>query len=339
MMNQPPGSFVRVQEAALLTFATACFEKAGLDHDHAALISRLLVNADLRGVRSHGTRTVNNYCRSFVGGALNPKPEIRQVHETPTSVIFEGDGTLGYLPMVRATEIAIAKAKQVGIGMGLVRYIGHYGSAGHYARMCMEAGCVGFSVQGWRNQGQQKTDGGGPNPEALLGYFGNPPICFAIPGGKDYPPVVLDAATCILADNQRGPEFEALFSMIPAAFFKSIGYGVVATLLGGALTGFTLSDETWGKYSAARMGGMVLAIDIETVVPAAVFGAESDRLARDIQTHYKPMPGNDEALLPGAVEELIFALHRAEGIRYGEMEQESARAASARLGVPLPWEE
>jgi len=168
---------------------------------------------------------------------------------------IEGDGTLGYLPMVRATEIAIAKAKQVGIGMGLVRYIGHYGSAGHYARKCMEAGCVGFSVQGWRNQGQQKTDGGGPNPAALLGYFGNPPICFAIPGGKEYPPVVLDAATCILADNQRGPEFEALFSLIPAAFFKSIGYGVVATLLGGALTGFTLSDETWGKYSAARMGG------------------------------------------------------------------------------------
>ena len=71
-MNQPPGRFVRVPEAALLTFATACFEKAGLDHDHAALISRLLVNADLRGVRSHGTRTVHNYCRSFIAGALNP---------------------------------------------------------------------------------------------------------------------------------------------------------------------------------------------------------------------------------------------------------------------------
>ena len=338
-MNQPPGSYVRVQEAALLNFASACFEKAGLDPDHAALISRLLVNSDLRGVRSHGTRTVNHYCRGFLDGALNPQPAIRQVHETPTSVIFEGDGTLGYLPMVRATEIAIAKARQVGIGMGLVRYIGHYGSAGHYARMCMEAGCVGFSVQGWRNQGQQKTDGGGPNPDALLGYFGNPPLCFAIPGGTDYPPLVLDGATCILADNQRGPEFEALFSMIPAAFFKSFGYGAVATLLGGALTGFTLSDETWGTYSAARMGGMVLAIDIETVVPRAVFGDESDRLARDIRTHYKPMPGNHEALLPGAVEERIFALHRAEGIRYGEMEQESARAASARLGVPLPWEE
>lgn len=336
-MNRPPEAFVRVQEERLLNFAIACFEKAGLAHDHAATVSRLLVNSDLRGVRSHGTRTVNGYCLSFEQGRLNPSPDIRLVHETPTAAVIEGDGTLGYLPMVRATEQAIAKAKAVGIGMGLVRYIGHYGSAGHYARMCMEAGCIGFSVQGYRNQGQQKTDGGGPNPDAHLGYFGNPPICFAIPAG-DEPPVVLDAATCILADNQRGPEYEALFSMIPAAFFKSIGYGAVATLMGGGLTGFTLSDESWQRWPAARHGGMVLAIDIESVVPEALFRAETDRLARDVQTHYRPMPGNDRARLPGAVEEEIFAQHRRDGIRYGEMEQENARAVSARLGVPLPWE-
>ena len=112
---------------------------------------------------------------------------------------------------------------------------------------------------------------------------------------------------------------------------------VVATLLGGALTGFTLSDESWQQWPAARMGGMVLAIDVESVVPAAIFGAESDRLARDIRAHYQPMPGNDEALLPGAVEERIFALHRREGIRYGEMEQKNAQAVSERLGVPVPW--
>ena len=71
---------------------------------------------------------------------MNVKPNIRTVKETPTSVVIDGDGTLGYLPMVMATEGAIAKAKQVGIGMGLVRHIGHYGSAGHYARMAWRKG-------------------------------------------------------------------------------------------------------------------------------------------------------------------------------------------------------
>jgi LDH2 family malate/lactate/ureidoglycolate dehydrogenase len=223
------------------------------------------------------------------------------------------------------------------MGMGLVRSIGHYGSAGHYARLCMEQGCIGYSVQGYRDQGRFGNDGGGPNPNALLGYFGNPPICFAIPSEEE-PPVVLDAATCILADYQRGPEYEALFSMIPAAFFKSIGYGAVASLMGGGLTGFTLSDEIRERYPNARNGGMVLAIHVDSVVPEAIFRAETDRMVRDIRESYTPMPGTDRALLPGAIEEERMAYHRREGIRYGEMEQEAARAASQRLGVPLPWD-
>jgi LDH2 family malate/lactate/ureidoglycolate dehydrogenase len=336
-MNRPPESFVLVQEERLLNFAIACFEQAGLDHDHAATISRLLVNSDLRGVRSHGTRTVNHYCHAFEDGRLNPQPQIRQVHETPTAAVFDGDGTLGYLPMVMATERAIAKAREVGIGMGLARYIGHYGSGGHYARMCLESGCIGYSVQGYRNQGRYGNDGGGPNPDAHLGYFGNPPICFAIPSEEE-PPVVLDAATCILADYQRGPEYEALFSMIPAAFFKSIGYGAVASLMGGGLTGFTLSDETWNRWANARNGGMVLAIHVDSVVPEKVFRTETDRMVRDIRETYTPMPGTDRSLLPGAIEEERLVHHRQNGIRYGEMEQEAARKASARLSVPLPWE-
>ncbi|MEM7129335.1 MAG: Ldh family oxidoreductase [Chloroflexota bacterium] len=335
-MNQPPENFVIVQEERLLAFATTCFEKAGLSYDHAALISRFLVNSDLRGVRSHGTRAVNGYCLRFEEGSLNPQPTPNVVHETPTSVTVDGDGTLGYWPMVQATEAAIAKAREVGMGMGLVRYIGHYGSAGHYARMCMEANCIGFSVQGYRNQGQVAYDGGGPNPDAHLGYFGNPPICFAIPGGEA-PPVILDAATCILADYQRGPEYEALFSMIPAAFFKSIGYGAIATLMGGALTGFTLSEEPWRQWSSAYNGGMVMAIRIDNVVPEDVFRGEVDRLAQDIAADYQPMPGTDRSLLPGAIEEERMATHRRDGIRYGEMEQNAAKALNERLGVPLPW--
>ena len=335
-MNRPPETFVNVQEDRLLAFSTACFEKAGLSHDHAALISRLLVNSDLRGVRSHGTRTVNGYCSGFENGDMNPQPNIQLVHETPTAVVLDGDGTLGYLPMVRATEGAIAKAKEVGLGMGLVRHIGHYGSAGHYTRICMEAGCIGFSVQGYQNLG----NAAGSDPKPQLGYFGNPPLCFAIPGG-DEPSVVLDVATCIMADYQRGGEYDALLSLIPAAFSKSVGYTAVAGLLGGGLTGYTLPDdegvsERWP--GGARLGGMVLAIHVDAVVPEAVFCAETDRMVRDVRETFEPMPGYDRALLPGGIEVERFEMHRRDGIRYGEMEQESAREVSERLGVSLPWD-
>ena len=42
-MNQPPETFIRVEEERLLAFSTACFEKAGLTPEHAALISFLHV--------------------------------------------------------------------------------------------------------------------------------------------------------------------------------------------------------------------------------------------------------------------------------------------------------
>ena len=177
-MNRPPEAFVLVNEERLLNFSTACFEKAGVPHEHAALIRPLTSSIPTYGVSAvHGTQTVNRYCAGFENGNLNPNPNIRIIHETPTAVVLDGNGTLGYLPMVRATEHAIAKAKAVGIGMGLVRYIGHYGSAGHYARMCNEAGCIGFSVQGSRNHG----NAGNRDPKPQLGYYGNPAHLFRYP--------------------------------------------------------------------------------------------------------------------------------------------------------------
>lgn len=100
-MNRPPEVFIRVDEERLLNFSIACFDKVGITHEHAALISRLLVNSDLRGVRSHGTRAIDGYCVGFENGSLNPHPNIRIINETPTAVVLDGNGTLGYLPMVR----------------------------------------------------------------------------------------------------------------------------------------------------------------------------------------------------------------------------------------------
>lgn len=332
-MNRPPETFVTVREKRLLAFATACFAAAGAPDDHAALLSRLLVNSDLRGVRSHGTRQVDGYCRAFEDGILNPDPQVRVVRETPAVVALDGDGSLGYLPMVRATEMAIARARELGLGMATVRGIGHYGSAGHYCRMCMEAGCIGFSVQGGAGHG----NAAGSDRKPQLAYFGNPPICFALPG-RDSPGVVLDAATRILADYQNGPEFDALIPKIPAAFFKSVGYTAVAALMGGGLAGVTVRDAAASeRWPRARNGGTILAIDIAAAVDADAFYDEVDRMVRDVEATYEPFPGHDRALLPGAIEAERFAQHRRDGIAFGDMEQDAVRAVSERLDIPLPW--
>ena len=333
-MNRPPKEFLRVEEGRELAFLAECLVKSGMkSRDHAAQTARLLTNSELRGVRSHGINFVPGYCRHFREGRLNPDPRLRVVHETATTVIVDGDGSLGYVPSMLAADKAVEKARSAGLGLGLVRGIGHYGSAGHYTRRCMEAGCVGFSVQGYRGAGGQP----GQDPKPSAGWTGAPPMSFAIPAGGE-PGIVLDMVAHAVSGEGRA-QVEDLLERVPATFFKSMGLVAAATLMGGALAGVTLpeADEIVARWPGANLGGLVLAIDVAGHLPAEAFHAEVDRYVGAIRDNYAPLPGYDEVLLPGHVEERIMALHRREGIRFGEHEQRAARELSQYLDVPLPW--
>ena len=333
-MNLPPDDYVLVAEATEIAFLKACFEWAGVAEEHAALISRLLTNSDLRGVRSHGIGWAPGYVRSFKEGQLNCEPDIRVFEPNPTTVIVDGDGFLGYVPTVKATKLAIARAREQGVGMGLVRHIGHYGAAGHYTRMCAEAGCIGYSVQGFRRAGKRDQD-----PKPSVAFTGAPPMSFAIPGGEEAD-IVLDMVAHAVS-GYRGEGYEDLPERIPAAFFKSMGLVATAILMGGGLAGTSLDEAgvVEDEWTSARAGGMVLAIDVASAVSLEAFGMEVDTYIRDIQNSFEPMPGYDRVLLPGAIEEEILRLHRREGIRFGDREQEAARSLHEYTGVPLPWDE
>ncbi len=92
------------------------------------------------------------------------------------------------------------------------------------------------------------------NQDKRATHYGNPPLCFGLPG-QEGPPVVLDVASCILADYQRGEEIEAIEEQIPAAFFKSMDYTAIATLLGGAFVGqgSDRAQAIYEKWPASRM--------------------------------------------------------------------------------------
>ncbi len=333
-MNEPPTTHILLPHEALFGFACTCLKAVGVPSAHAELVSRLLVESDLRGVRSHGTRQVNRYCLELQQGGLNPDPQVTHLSDHGAVVALDGDGGLGYLPMVRATEIAIERAGQFGLGLTTVRNIGHYGAAGNYCRRCTEAGCIGFSVQGVEGLG----NAGGQIPKPQLAFFGNPPICFAFPG-REGPGVVLDAATRILGDDQLGPEFAALVPQIPGAFFRSVGLTAVAELLGAGLAGAMLRPATARQcWPAAVWGGMVMAIQIEAAVDEDAFRAEVDRLGRDVGATYEPFPGQQRALLPGALEAERRVSYSRDGVPFGPAEQEEIRQVSERLGVPVPWQ-
>jgi len=334
-MNRPPEQFKRIPLAQLRRFAKACLEAAGMLSDHAEQLAELLSNGDLRGVRSHGTHALPKYCESLRNGQINPHPDLKVLRETDTAVLIDGDGGLGYAPMMLATEKAIVKAKAKGVAVGATCHIGHYGSAGHYVRRAMQDGCTAFSVQG--SHPDYFGEGGG-NKGQQAAYWGNPPICFGLPS-QDEPPLILDAATCIMADYQRGEQFDALQELIPAAFFKSMGYTGAATALGGAFVGMNnpRAQALTEKWSAARSGGLIIVMDLGLFAPPEEFCTGVDNLVRGVRETMAPVRGYSEATLPGTIEYRNEEAYGREGIPLGLEDVEQLGKIGRMFNVEPEW--
>ena len=334
-MNRPPEQARLVPADQLQAFAAACFKAAGMRAGHADQLAELLTNSDLRGVRSHGTRQVPGYSRALRDRQLNPDAQLEVVQETENTVLVDGDGGLGYAPMMMATELAIPKAKARGVALGAARHLGHYGSAGHYVRRAMADGCTDFSVQGhhpsWFGEG-------GGNKGQQSAYWGNPPICFGLPSQEE-PPLVLDAATCIMADYQRGPQFDALQELIPAAFFKSMGYTGVATALGGTFVGMSnpRAAAVHEKWPAARAGGLIIVMNLGVFAPPEEVRSGVDLLVRGVRETMAPVTGYPEATLPGTVEHRKEQQYRKTGVPVALEDLEALEKAGQEFGVAPGW--
>ncbi len=145
-MNVVPDKATRVMPDPLRSFVKAAFLGVGMDDEGATLMADALVASDLRGVFSHGTRQTAAYVPLLRQGRLNPRPSVRVVNESPTSVRVDGDGGLGYAPSFMAIRIAVQKARAAGVAVGMTSNHGHFGSAGHYTRVAVAADCFGFAV-------------------------------------------------------------------------------------------------------------------------------------------------------------------------------------------------
>src|SRR5437868_7893688 len=111
----------------LAAFANAVFRKIGCSEEDATNATKVLLMADLRGIDSHGIARLSGYIRLWEAGRINVKPDIRIIHETPSTAVVDGDSGLGLVVAPYAMEIAIKKAEQVGTGWVAVQHSHHFG--------------------------------------------------------------------------------------------------------------------------------------------------------------------------------------------------------------------
>src|SRR4029453_17420904 len=112
----------------------------------AELGAEVLLSADLRGMDSHGVARLSGYVRLWEAKRVNARPNIRIIHETPSTAVVDGDSGLGLVVAPFAMQVAIEKAKQVGTGWVSVQNSNHFGIASYHAMMALEEDMIGICM-------------------------------------------------------------------------------------------------------------------------------------------------------------------------------------------------
>jgi LDH2 family malate/lactate/ureidoglycolate dehydrogenase len=139
-------STVRVAPEKLRTLVAAIFTAAGAVPEDAATVAEVLVEADLRGVESHGSTRVAGYVSMIRAGLLNPKPKVEVLRETPVTAMLEGDRAFGIVVAKRAMGMAIDKGRAMGLASVTARNVTHTGMIGFYTMMAARAGLIGLAM-------------------------------------------------------------------------------------------------------------------------------------------------------------------------------------------------
>lgn len=97
-------------------FMMDCFVKSKTPESHAKQMADLLVEADYRGHFSHGMNRLEMYINDLHKNACNGASEPTILNETPAAAWVDGNNGLGAVVGNFCMDLAIKKAKEVGVG-------------------------------------------------------------------------------------------------------------------------------------------------------------------------------------------------------------------------------
>ena len=323
-MQAPKDVAGRVEAGALRGFCERVGLAVGMGEGDAGVLAGLLVDSDLRGVVSHGSRQLTRYTAEMKSGRLNATPGVRCVGETAVSVTMDGDGGLGYFPAREGTRRVIEKAQAVGMAAMVSRNHGHIGAAGLYPRMALGHDLMAFCTSGV----QLRLDPARP----VVAAGGGSPMSFAVPG-KEGPGLVFDAGVTHGVQG-AAPGREALLAVDPGVVLRALGLGTVCQAWGGLLAGLRLDRPAEPRYPAANQGAFLYAFRIDLFCDPEELKREVDEYHRRVSA-LEPMPHTEGAYLPGGLEAEREAAYGRDGIPLGIEHHAELAALAERLGVAL----
>jgi LDH2 family malate/lactate/ureidoglycolate dehydrogenase len=356
-------------------FITDAFVGAGVPREDAEICTDVLLESDRRGIESHGcNRFKPIYIDRIKAGIQNPVTNFEIVKETPTTAVVDGHDGMGQVIGYKAMSMAIAKAKEYGMGMVVVRNSCHYGIAGYYATMATKAGCIGMTGTNARPS-VAPTFG-------VEGMFGTNPYTVGIPTDEKFD-FIFDCATSI-TQNGKIEYYERIGEDVhPGTVIDSDGKAVegdsgvalkkiregtaALTTLGGigeALGGYkgygfamvvellsaALQDGHYGKYLDGKdengkarpygLGHFFIAIDTEHFLGEDACRKKAGDIIRAVRAS-KKAPDADRIYTAGEKEYDIWCARKDSGVPINESVQQEMIKVRDEMGLTqykFPWE-
>lgn len=340
-----------VDAQSLIEACTKSLQQAGVAADGAHQVALSLVLADARGLSSHGVSRMAIYTSSITDGVMAPDVEPEVVRDGPTTCVIDGHNGLGVPTAFAAMDLAIDKARNVGIGFAAVRRSNHFGMAGHIAERASRNGMIGYAAT---NGPSRMAPFGGATP-----VFGTSPFAYAIPTGNSRP-ILIDMATCVVARGKiimaerAGEEIPTGWAvdagghpttdpskalegaMVPFAGPKGSALAMLVEILTGILGGDTWAQGVGDMYkqdgSPSRTSHSVAALDIETMIGREDFNSNLADLIS--QMKLSPQAGSAEVFLPGERELRAQDYSMTTGIRLEGNVLSELNGLFAEQGIP-----
>jgi uncharacterized oxidoreductase len=342
-----------IQAEDLKSLVVRLLEAVDVDPVIARRCAEHLVDANLRGVDSHGTMRIPDYVSMIQEGRVARTDVIETVKEFAATAVWDAHYTIGQYTAYKAAEKAMEKAATYGIGMLSVRHSAHIGRLGEYAAQMANKGYVGFITASLQGAGQRVAPYGGRK-----GRLGTNPLAWGVP--TEELPMVLDMSTSYSAEGKvrvkmrRGETLTSnwllnadgyetlnpadLYTKPPGALVttgghKGYGLSLIAETLSGVLNagGHATASR---DIEALENGFAVIAIHVDA------FGSldEFKHNSSDMMAYMKvtpPVDGVSEVLVPGEPETRERERRLANGIPIEEDSWNMIAATAERLGVPV----
>jgi LDH2 family malate/lactate/ureidoglycolate dehydrogenase len=169
----------RYTPTELTEFASAALRVAGVPRLDADVAGHSLVEADRRGIHSHGLLRLPLYVSALQAGGINPRPDLRWFQEHGVTAVLDADACLGQVAMKAAVRRAMSIAASHGAAVVAVQNSVHYGAGAHWTDSLAAHGLIGILTS---TTGPSVTPFGGASK-----VLGTNPLTISLPSADDHP--------------------------------------------------------------------------------------------------------------------------------------------------------